>query len=141
MARKICSLCNTRPVGSGPGHDQAHATSMGYCNPCLTEADCENGHSDYGHDAIAEFEKDGDITHIEGFTADQLELEQQRMDECWVCHPELNAAQGTYVKQERKGHHSPRRQQINHRACKHAQTPKARRDCRNAYWAAQAKKG
>lgn len=33
---------------------------------------------------------------------------------------------------------SPRRPQINHRACAHAQTPKARRECRKAFWAAKA---
>lgn len=31
-----------------------------------------------------------------------------------------------------------RRPQINHKACDHAQTPKARRECRKAFWTAKA---
>lgn len=31
-----------------------------------------------------------------------------------------------------------RRPQINHKACSHAQTPLARRECRKAFWAAKA---
>lgn len=86
----------------------------GSCEACWTEGGWENEHSDRGHD------------------------ETNKDSNCWFCYPELNRAQVTYVKQERKGHHSPRRPQINHRACSHAQTPKARRECRKAYWAADS---
>jgi hypothetical protein len=86
----------------------------GQCEPCWTEGGWENEHNDRGHS------------------------ETNTHSDCWICHPELNRAQVTYVKQERKGHHSPRRPQINHRACNHAQTPKARRECRKAYWAADS---
>lgn len=92
----------------------AAAEYNGNCEPCDTEGGWENEHSDRGHD------------------------ESNTDPGCWFCHPELNRAQATYVKQERKGHHSPRRPQINHKACTHAQTPKARRECRKAFWAAKA---
>lgn len=82
MAAKLCSLCKTRPVGTGTGHDAKHARTMGYCNPCLTEAEMENEHSDYGHDEG----KDADGNPTNG---------------CWICHPELNAASADY--QPRKG--------------------------------------
>lgn len=122
MARKLCSLCETRPVGSGQGDDPEHARRMGYCAPCMTEAEHENTHNDYGH-------KDPECV-AKGYDY------QSNLDQCWMCHPELNLAKETYVKRERKGHHSPRRQQINHRTqCQHAQTPAARRECREAHWA------
>jgi hypothetical protein len=109
MARKLCEFCNTRPATS----QNRGSISISACEPCETEAGYENEHSD------------GKCGGVEG-------------GRCWICLPELNRAQATYVKQERKGHHSPRRPQINHRACSHAQTPLARRTCRKAFWAAKA---
>lgn len=114
MARKICTVCNARPQYTGGGDDPAPSGSK-MCNPCYTEGGWENTHSDEGHE-------DGGNLH----------------EPCWICVPELNLAQKPYIKKETKGHHSPRRPQINHRACQHAQTPKARRDCRTAFWAAKA---
>jgi hypothetical protein len=109
MARKLCEFCNTRPATS----QNRGNISIQACEPCETEAGFENEHAD------------GQCGGVEG-------------GRCWICLPELNEAQATYVKQERKGHHSPRRPQINHRACSHAQTPLARRACRKAFWAAKA---
>lgn len=113
MARKLCTCCNVRAEYTGGGDDPAPRSSH-MCNPCYTEGGYENMHNDEGH--TTEEPKKG----------------------CWICHPELNLAQATYVKQTREGHHSPRRPQINHRACDHAQTPLARRTCRKLYWAKAA---
>jgi hypothetical protein len=109
MARKLCEFCNTRPSTS----QNRGSISIQACEPCETEAGFENEHAD------------GQCGGVEG-------------GKCWICLPELNRAQATYVKPERKGHRSPRRPQINHRACSHAQTPSARRECRKAFWAAKA---
>lgn len=114
--RKLCTLCKLRAPGTGNGTDPDQARRMGYCTPCLTEAEWDNTHSDYGHDSH------NDAT--------------PEKDSCWVCHPELNEAAKDYVKPERVGHSSPRRPQIDHKACKHVQTPKARRACRKAAWSA-----
>lgn len=72
-----CSICQKRPVGSGQGSDPKHAKSMGYCAPCLEEAEWENTHNDYDH---------------EGANAGTEETEG-----CWVCHPELNRASDDYA--------------------------------------------
>lgn len=124
MSRKLCTVCNTRPVGYGTNGDQAHAQRQGMCTPCLEEAGWENTHNDYGHDETSE--------HMVQAGSNEA---GHRVEGCWICFPELNDAQKTYVKRERTGHQSPRRTQLNHRFCLHAQTPKARRDCRNAFWA------
>lgn len=97
---------------------------MGYCTPCLTEAEWENEHSDYAH-------ADG-----EGYQADV-----DRMAECWECHPELNEAQKPYAPRQRRqpAEQAARRTQLNHKSqCTHPQTPAARRACREEYWAAQS---
>jgi hypothetical protein len=118
MARKLCEFCGTRTATS---HNRGNI-SIQACQPCETEADWENTHSDHGHE---------DPTTMDFSQMSELE-------DCWICKPELNEASAAYVKPERKGHHSPRRPQINHRACSHAQTPLARRTCRKAFWAAKA---
>jgi len=111
MARKLCDVCSTRPVGYGYNEDMPHTIQMGYCGPCMTEAEWENRHNDEGH-------------------------EPNEMDhQCWFCHPELNEASKTYTKRETKGHHAARRPQLSHGGCYHEQAPKARRECRNAFWA------
>jgi hypothetical protein len=125
-SRKLCELCQLRPVGYGTNGDQQHATHMGYCTPCLTEAEWENVHSDYGHEDPECVAKGYDT--------------EQELAECWTCHPELNEAQREYEPRQRKASaQGTRRQQLNHRTqCKHAQTPAARRACREAYWAADS---
>lgn len=124
MSRKLCTICNLRPAGYGTNGDQAHALRQGFCTPCLTEADHENTHSDQGHD--------GDSEHMVQAGSNEA---GHRVEGCWECFPELNEAQKPYVKRERAGHQSPRRTQLNHKFCMHEQAPKARRDCRNAFWA------
>jgi hypothetical protein len=117
MARKICTICNTRPVGTGAGVDPQHARTMGYCNPCLTEAEWENMHSDYCHEGIADGTYEGD---------DHTVLD---MDNCWVCHPELNAAAVGYT--PKTGHTNTRAHSWNsHSSHGHARTPEARAACR-----------
>lgn len=116
MARKLCTVCNTRAVGTGGGDDADSARSLGECNPCYTEGGWENSHSDEDHDS-------------------------EPNPHCWICHPELNLAQKDHTPRTRTGHHSPRRGTINHRTqCSHAQTPAARRACRKAYWTTNKEK-
>lgn len=114
MARKLCIACNIRAAQTGSGYDVEQSPHGDLCNYCFTEGGFENEHSDNGHD------------------------EDNKGAGCWLCHPELNLAKNAPAKGTRKGHHSPRRPQINHKACQHAQTPAARRECRKAYWAGQA---
>jgi hypothetical protein len=81
MARSsICSICQKRPIGSGNGSDPRHAKTMGYCAPCLEEAEWENMHSDDDHE--------GDAT-------------DEEKAGCWICFPELNRASDDY--KERMG--------------------------------------
>lgn len=84
---KLCSICNKRPVGSGQGTDPRHAKVMGYCAPCLEEAEWENTHSDEGHEAI---------------NAGRDIAPGVEMTGCWICHPELNAASDDYVAPTRR---------------------------------------
>lgn len=120
MARKLCSICETRAVGTGRVDskygvgDYDHAISMGYCRPCLAEAEWENIHSDYGHELGA--------GQVEG-------VDQGELDACWECHPELNVAQ--QVKPVRTGHTNTRAHSHNsHAGHGHVLTPTARRVCR-----------
>lgn len=150
MARKLCGLCQLRPVGYGTNGDQAHAITMGYCTPCLTEAEHENMHSDHDHEGLAAT-PEGQIpagwwegSTIKRTKAEKLAevaAERQRMAECWECHPELNEAQKPYAPRQRRQptEQAARRKQLNHKSqCKHPQTPAARRACREEYWAAQS---
>lgn len=113
MARKLCIVCNTRTAQTGQGAGVEQSDYNDQCNYCFTEGGWENSHDDHNH---AEHPVKG----------------------CWICEPEANLAQKPHVKGTRKGHRSPRRPQINHRACNHPQNPKARRECRKAHWAAVA---
>jgi hypothetical protein len=114
MARKLCIVCNTRQARNNDG-----ITDM--CKPCYEYASWENTHSDYGHDDPECVAKGYDT--------------QASIDQCLVCQDKDPAETAT----TRAGHHSPRRKQLNHRRdCRHAQTPAARRACREAHWAAQS---
>lgn len=84
LSGKICSICEVRPVGTGPGADRAFAKEFGYCNPCMTLAGWENTHSDYGHD-------------IDGPESDNEMTGDVRVKDCWVCHPELDVTSEAYV--------------------------------------------
>jgi hypothetical protein len=150
MARKVCTLCQLRPVGYGTNGDQAHAIRMGYCTPCLTEAEWENEHSDHDHKGILAT-PEGQIpagwftaaTTIKRTKAQKLAevaAERERVALCWECHPDLNEAQRPYTPRTRRqpAAASARRTQLDHKhQCKHPQTPAARRACREEYWAAE----
>ena len=88
MARKVCEICSTRPVGSGTGDQDATGA---YCNPCYTEGGWENTHNDGGHDAIL-----AKIADKKRLTANQ-KAETAHMTGCWICHPELNEAKKAYT--------------------------------------------
>lgn len=108
MARR--QVCEFCKVRPATSQERG-SISITACQPCEDFAGWENSHAD-GHP----FEVDAAA--------------------CWICHPELDESAADYT--PRKGHHSPRRPQINHKACQHAQTPAARRECRKAYWLKQA---
>lgn len=120
MARKICSLCNTRSVGTGKGdgtEDVTFARSMGYCIPCTVEADWENVHSDNGHD-------DADCV-ANGYDT------QDSVDDCWICHPELNEATKEHT--PRTGHtNTVAKSRTSHADHYHPRTPEARSACRKS---------
>lgn len=85
---KICSICSTRPVGSQPRTgDAAQAKVMGYCTPCLAEAEWENSHSDNGHETFTG--PNGTEGIVDGMGI--------ALDNCWICHPELNATNADYT--------------------------------------------
>jgi hypothetical protein len=111
MARKLCSLCNTRSIGTGPGLDAAQARVMGYCNPCLTEAEYENEHSDNAHE-------------------DPIYSTDAERAACWICHPELNPNNGS-IEAPKAGHtNTVAKSYRSHAGCKHVRTPAARAVCR-----------
>lgn len=68
---KRCAVCEVRPVTKDSPESQL-------CRPCLTKAEWENMHSDYGHSP------EGEQPH-----------------DCWVCFPELDESSADYV--QRKG--------------------------------------
>jgi hypothetical protein len=119
MAKAICNVCGKRRVGT-TGQDPLSAKIAGMCGLCMDEGGWENTHNDCGHDEP---------------TIRTPEL----IEGCWICHPELNeaanwkpgkaktapASKATYV----------RRTQLNHKGHSHPQTPKARRTCKEAFWA------
>jgi hypothetical protein len=74
--KKRCTSCGVRPRSSQSPEGQL-------CIPCLTEAEWENQHSDYGHDA-------------EGPESDDATERNARINGCWICHPELNRASAEY---------------------------------------------
>lgn len=134
--RNLCNVCGTRTVGSGGRkYDTQAAASNRLCGPCDSEGGWENEHSDRGHDAdAAEVAKSTDED-----TADK------RVEGCWICYPELNMAQREHTPRTSKSGSgkagAARKPQLNHRTqCTHPQTPEARRECRKAFWAAEAAK-
>jgi hypothetical protein len=135
MARIMCNVCGIRAgkTGSKGSEISSHADM---CNYCFEEGGYENQHSDHNHDAIrAEVDdKGGDpATYLGKHDLEELDF----MSDCWICYPELNLAQQPASKQAGKPKaQGERRTQLNHKEmCTHAQTPKARRTCKNAFWA------
>lgn len=107
MARKLCTICNTRTQYTGPGDDPAPRLSES-CNPCYTEGGWENTHSDENH---------------EGGQGDT--------DGCWICHPELNLAQK--VTTRRTGHtNTVAKTRNSHAGHGHLHTPADRATCRKS---------
>jgi hypothetical protein len=94
MKATRCTICETRPQDPEVKRETGHP----YCRPCLTEAEYENTHGDYDHEGIGagtvEF---GQTTHKtkSAFNA-WLKDVKKDMEQCWVCHPELNEAQAEY---------------------------------------------
>lgn len=129
MAVKMCNVCGKRRVGT-TGQDPLSAKLAGQCGLCMDEGGWENTHTDDGHEAM-----NPDAMNP---SAHELEI-LDTMKDCWICHPELNkaanwkpgkaktapATKATYV----------RRPQLNHKVHTHPQTPKARRACKEAFWA------
>lgn len=122
MSRKLCTICHTRPVGTGAGNDPQHARTMGYCTSCLTEAEWENMHSDNAHDAYA----------AGTWMPETIEMGVELVDEmkqCWVCVPALNAASADY--NPRAGHtNTVAKSYTSHAGHGHLRTPEARAACR-----------
>lgn len=107
MAKKICNICNVRPVNKNAGIEDA-------CMPCYDEGGWENTHDDREHDRLNEVaEKLEGVGAVElrklakGIvlnpakyrSAELRELMRKEIDNecagCWICHPELNEAQRT----------------------------------------------
>jgi hypothetical protein len=83
-----CEICKIRPVMSAQ-QARAFGVNHPYCAPCLTQAEWENTHSDYGHD-------------VDGPETDQGDNElNHRVRGCWVCFPELDETTKPY--RERTG--------------------------------------
>lgn len=88
-AKSRCEICNTRPIMTD-AQKRASGVSFPYCLPCLTEAEWENTHSDYGHDEDSEtIVPAGDDEN------------NHRVEGCWICFPELNETTKPY--KERTG--------------------------------------
>ena len=144
MAAKLCNVCDKRRVGT-TGSDPASARLNGMCGLCMDEGGWENTHSDYNHDAIAKTPvgrlpkgwrqpgmAKGEVQKLLVTVAE----ERKAMQDCWVCHPELNKAANW--KPGKKGAtkaQGTRRPQLNHKGHKHPQSPAARRACKLAFWA------
>ena len=110
MATRKCSLCETRNVGTGPGHDADQARAMGYCNTCLTEADWENVHSDDAHQT-------GTVGDVDG---------------CWICYAELNP-NNKPIEAPKAGHtNTVAKSYTSHVGHHHPRTPAARATCRKS---------
>jgi hypothetical protein len=110
---KRCEICGTRPMTSGRND------SLPYCDPCATEADWENVHSDNGHD-------DEEAVANGWDTAESVAA-------CWICHPELNEAAKDYTPRTGTSRtDAARTTHRSHAGCDHARTPKARAACRKA---------
>jgi hypothetical protein len=86
-AKARCEICNIRPVMTARQARQ-HGVSFPYCDPCMTQADWENTHSDYGHDADAE-------TIVPW--NDEEAADGHRVEGCWICFPELDETTRPYT--------------------------------------------
>lgn len=121
MSKKICTICNVRPVAPA---SQLPAAGMPYCVPCCTQADWENMHSDFGHTEIMNATSHLELESLtrselaqmietlpihgaaKGITsrtkkAEIIDLIRTRVaDEtrgCWICHPDLDETSAEYA--------------------------------------------
>lgn len=117
MAKKICNICNIRPVDRMAAIPDA-------CVPCYEEGSWENQHQDSDHSALIDLAEavkatKRDRSGAEVFVAGAVELRrlaqkvgvknagkhksaelralilaavEAEQDGCWICHPELNEA-------------------------------------------------
>lgn len=112
MAKKICNICNERPVSK--------IVLNGLCDPCREEGEWENAHSDHAHEdfgQLAEAAKTASAVELRKLapkagirnagqhkSAELRTMIAEAIEEmqhgCWICHPELNEARMT-VKSER----------------------------------------
>lgn len=125
MARKLCTVCGIRNAATTNGHD-----FNDICDPCFQEGGWENTHNDAGHPMSLSV-NDMEAMKAAGTWDEYLE----ETSDCWICHPELNLAKKPAKAKVAKVQ-GFRRTQLNHKnMCTHAQTPKARRTCKEAFWA------
>jgi hypothetical protein len=91
MARsRICTVCNLRPTT-----DESPEGQM--CQPCLTEADWENTHSDFDHAGYESWTlRNTNFKTRKDLLAGKADIAEETKS-CWVCHPELNEAQREYT--------------------------------------------
>lgn len=105
MARKLCNICNTRPVDAAAGISDA-------CVPCYDEGTWENQHQDDRHDELNEIlaglgtagavelrklAPRAGVKNAGQFKSAELRVKIREAIEateagCWICHLELNEA-------------------------------------------------
>lgn len=129
MARKLCIICGIRKGTTANGKDFADM-----CDPCYQEAGWENTHSDGDHEGIIA----GDVVYGTTTHKTRAAFEawlKEEQEGCWICFPELNLAKKPAKAQPATKEQGFRRPQLNHKGHAHPQTPKARRECKAAFWA------
>lgn len=108
MARKLCSICEFRSVGTGVSsgwEDTDFCDTNGFCYPCGDEGQMDIAHSN-GHESISE-------------------------NDCWYCHPELNLANDRTPR--RTGHtNTVAKSRTSHAEHHHPRTPEYRATCRKS---------
>jgi hypothetical protein len=93
---KRCEICETRPVSP----QIKRYTSFNYCEPCDTKAGMENAHSDHGHGDIDTYTlANTNFTKKSELEAYKAETKAE-METCWVCHPELDQSDESYVQRD-----------------------------------------
>lgn len=125
MAKKICNLCNTRPVSRDGLNGET-------CVPCYEEGGWENAHQDNSHDALTELAeaaktagavelrklapkanvKNGGKHKSAELRAMILAAVENEQAGCWICHPELNEAQRTPTRKASEGERPSRKGQV-----------------------------
>lgn len=100
-AKNRCTACGVRPIGGGIGdEDKATLRSLKMCNPCATEGGWSNLHSDDAHETFETFTVKGSNFKTKA-ALDAWKAETRKATEqCWICHPELDASSADYVARE-----------------------------------------